>query len=169
MAQEGIYSGDPLPYIDNGNGTVTDNATGLMWQKDENPSSYNWYQASGKYNGTYNSSSQDVCGSLVIDNYSDWRLPTKKELMTIVDHTVTSPSPTINAAFFPGAYASFYWSSTRTTRYQDYAWAVDFLAGDAISVDKGSSNGYDGLRVRCVRGNQVHLRAHSETTSKKKR
>jgi hypothetical protein len=161
------YSGDPLPYTDYGNGTVTDNATGLMWQKDENPSSYNWYQAAGKYNGTYNPSSSDVCGSLVIDSYSDWRLPTKKELMTIVDHAAAS-GPTINSSYFPNAAASLYWSSTTSARYRDNAWAVDFLAGDAVSGDKGSFNGSDGLHVRCVRGNQVHLRAYADTTPKRK-
>lgn len=166
MAQ--AYSGDPLTYTDNGNGTVTDNITGLMWQKYENPSYYNWYQASGKYHATYNSSSQNVCGSLIIDSYSDWRLPTKKELMTIVDHAIPSPGPTINADYFPDAYAFFYWSSTTTARYRDNAWAVDFLAGDAVSGGKGSYNGYDGLNVRCVRGNQIHLRAYSDTKSKTK-
>ncbi len=160
------YSGDPVPYKDNGNGTVTDNTTGLMWQKNENPSFYNWYQASGKYHATYNPTSQKVCGSLSVGSYSDWRLPSKKELLTVLDPAIPSPGPTIDAAYFPGAYASFYWSSTIAARNRDNAWAVDFLDGTAASGDKGSFNGNDGLHVRCVRGSQVHLRAYSTAKTK---
>jgi hypothetical protein len=150
------YSGDPLPYTDDGNGTVTDNNTGLMWQKDENPSYYNWYQASGKYHATYNPSSQNVCGSLIIGSYSGWRLPTKKELMNIMDSAIPLSGRTI------------YWSSTTTASYQDKAWAVDFPAGAAVSNGKGGYNVYDGLHVRCVRGEQTHLRANSSATLKTK-
>ncbi len=161
-------AGEPIPYTSNGNGTVTDNTTGLMWQKNENPSFYNWYQASGKYHATYNPTSQNVCGSLSVGSYSDWRLPSKKELMSIVDSEIPSPGPTINSAYFPGAYASFYWSSTTAARNRDSAWAVDFLDGTAVSGDKGSFNGNDGLHVRCVRSSQVHLRANSDKPSKTK-
>ncbi len=159
-------AGDPLPYKDNGNGTVTDNTTGLMWQKNENPSFYNWYQASGKYHATYNPSSQNVCGSLNVGSYSDWRLPTKKELLSIVDSEIPPSGPTIDAAFFPDTYAAFYWSSTTASRDRNSAWAVDFLDGTAASGDKGSYNGSDGLHVRCVRGSQVHLRAYSTAKTK---
>ena len=88
--------------------------------------------------------------------------------MTIVDSAIPSAGPTINAAYFPDAYASFYWSATTTIRNRDNAWAVDFLSGDAVSGGKGSYNGYDGLYVRCVRGSQIHLRAYSDKTAKTK-
>jgi len=71
--QDGEYNINPLSYTDNGNATVTDNNTGIMWQKYENASTYNWYQASGTYDATYNPTSEDVCGSLNLGGYSDRR------------------------------------------------------------------------------------------------
>ena len=47
--QDGAYSINPMSYTDNGNGTVTDNNTGLIWQKQDDGIRYNWYQASGTY------------------------------------------------------------------------------------------------------------------------
>lgn len=126
--QDGAYAINPMSYADNGNGTVTDKNTGLMWQKGENPSTYNWYQASGTYDVTYNSTSQDVCGSLVLGYYSDWRLPSKKELITIVDYSWLYPKPNINTIYFPNAYADIYWTSTPRVGADD-AWIVYFDGG----------------------------------------
>jgi len=101
LAQDGSYNMNPLSYTDNGNGTVTDNNTGLMWQKEDDGAAYNWYQASGTFDATYNPSSQSVCGSLTLGGYSDWRLPAKKELMTIVNYGIPYPGPTIDTTYFP--------------------------------------------------------------------
>lgn len=152
--QDGAYNINPLSYTDNGNGTVTDNNTGLIWQKYENASSYNWFRASGTYAPVYNPSSQNVCGSLNLGGYSDWRLPTKKELMSIVDYSITWPGPTINIAFFPNTQANYYWSSTTNDDLPDQdtelAWNVCFDIGNVGTLSK-----YDyALYVRCVRGGQ---------------
>jgi Zn-dependent metalloprotease len=160
--QDGEYNINPMSFTDNGNGTVTDNNTNLMWQKcsagQNNDATcsgtaltYNWYQASGTYNASYNPSSQDVCGSLNLGGYSDWRLPTKKELMSIVDHSIPYPGPTINAAYFPNTKSSYHWSSTTDAVYpDDGAWYVNFYNGLVDSPNK--SNNY--FYVRCVRGGQ---------------
>ncbi len=81
---------NPMSYIDNGNGTVTDNNTGLMWQQQDDGNTYNWYQASGTYDASYNPTSQDVCGELTTGSYTDWRLPAIKELISIVDNLKVS-------------------------------------------------------------------------------
>jgi hypothetical protein len=86
--QDGAYTINPPSYSDKGNGTVTDNNTGLMWQKEDDNQIYNWYQASGTYDATYNPSSQSVCGSLNLGDHTDWRLPTNRELMSIVDYSI---------------------------------------------------------------------------------
>jgi hypothetical protein len=117
--EDGAYSINLMNFTDNGDGTVTDNNTGLVWQKYENASTYNWYQASGAYDATYNPTSQNVCGSLNIGGYSDWQLPSKKELITIVDYSIPLPGPIINTTFFPNTNASNYWSST-TSAYGSY-------------------------------------------------
>jgi len=74
--QDGEYSINPMSYTNNGNGTVTDNNTGLVWQKcsvgQNNDLScsgtaaiYNWYQATGTADSTYNpSGGTNVCGAL---------------------------------------------------------------------------------------------------------
>jgi hypothetical protein len=155
--QDGAYIINPLSYTNNGNGTVKDNNTGLMWQRcsvgqnndstcSGGASTYNWYQATGEVDSTYNPSGsryENVCGSLNLGGYSDWRLPSKKELITIVDYAISYPGTTINTTYFPNTIASSYWSSTNA----DYAWSVSFGVGD---VDYWSECNF--MHVRCVRG-----------------
>jgi hypothetical protein len=108
------------------------------------------------YNATYNPTSQNVCGSLNLGGYSDWRLPTKKELTTIIDYSIPYPGPTINTTYFPNANASVYWSST-TYAYGPYnAWVVYFDYGleGGYGKDGGDVNYYVRY-VRCVRGGQL--------------
>jgi hypothetical protein len=139
---------------------VTDNNTGLMWQKcsvgqnndttcSGTAATYNWYQAAGVYDATYNSSSQNICGSLRLGGYSDWRLPTKKELQKIVDYSIPSPGPTIVGAYFPNTVSSYYWSSTTNAYDPGYAWVVGFGSGHVVYNLKSLYN-----YVRCVRGGQ---------------
>jgi hypothetical protein len=59
--------------IDNGNGTVTDTGSGLMWQKATAPGTYTW-QAALSY-----------CENLSLAGHSDWRLPNRNELESLVD------------------------------------------------------------------------------------
>jgi hypothetical protein len=158
--QDGAYNINPMSHTGNGTATVTDNNTGLMWQKcsvgqnndatcSGTAATYNWYQASGTYDASYNPSSQDVCGALTLGGWSDWRLPSKKELITIVDYSIPYPGPTIRTAYFPNTIASYYWSSTTDAYYPDGAWYVDFNYGYVYYRDKGSS-----VYVRCARGGQ---------------
>lgn len=158
--QDGEYNINPMSYTDYGNGTVTDNNTGLMWQKcsmgQNNDSScsgdagiYNWYQASGTYDATYNSSSQNVCGSLNRGGHTDWRLPTDQELQTIIDYAIPCPGSAIRTAYFPNTIASYYWSSTTRANGPYDAWSFHFCSKDNSVFAK--SNTY---YVRCVRGGE---------------
>lgn len=153
LAQDGSYNINPLSYTDNGDGTVTDNNTGLMWQKEDDGIFYNWYKASGTFNASYNNPpSQSVCGSLTLGGHSDWRLPTKRELMSIVNYgiSISYPSPTIDPVF-SNTKAFYYWSSNTCPNCYgaDYAWWVRFYYGDVGFLDKGTN-----MYVRCVRGEQ---------------
>jgi pimeloyl-ACP methyl ester carboxylesterase len=120
--------------VDNGNGTVTDNRTGLMWQQGE-PGSMTWGNA------------LSYCEGLSLGGYSDWRLPNIKELESLTDDTRYSPA--IDTSFFPNAYA-YYWSSTTYAFYPDRAWYVFFKYGYVYVSDKYFAGNY----VRCVRGGQ---------------
>lgn len=159
--QDGAYINNPLSYTDNGDGTVTDDNTGLMWQKcsvgknndascSGTASGFNWYQATGTFSAISNPSSQNVCGSLNLSGYNDWRLPANKELVTILDYAIPGGAPTINTTVFPNTMAWFYWTST-TWAVGDYAaWRVNFNFGD-----DGAYYKQDGYYVRCVRGGQT--------------
>ena len=82
----------------NGDGTVTDSTTGLIWQQAEVTSTMTWESAL-----TY-------CEGLALGSHTDWRLPNIKELRSISDNTRAAPS--VNTTYFPGAQAARYWSST---------------------------------------------------------
>ncbi len=99
-------------FVDNGNGTVTDTATNLMWTKNANPfGRLNWYDATAS------------CSSFSISGIGGWRLPNKYELKNLSD-AIRGEHP------FTGVQSSSYWSSTS---YADkpfvYAWAADMLSG----------------------------------------
>lgn len=78
-------------FVDNGNGTVTDNSTGLMWSQTDSARGMNWEKALAWV--------QTKNREYFLD-YNDWRLPNAKELQSIVDYT-RSPDTTGSAAVNP--------------------------------------------------------------------
>jgi hypothetical protein len=110
--------GDPGSYAfqDNSNGTVTDLNTGLMWMKEETPE-LNW-EESMKY-----------CQELNLAGYKDWRLPTIRELGTLLD-TSFKDGAWFFKQYFPGtklAPLGFYWSAT--TYGDTFGWGCNFQLG----------------------------------------
>jgi uncharacterized protein DUF1566 len=90
-------------FVDNGDGTVTDEATGLIWQKADSGRTHNWKDALA------------YAESLDLAGHSDWRLPNAHELQSIVDYT-RAPSVTGEAAIDPifevSKIESYYWTGT---------------------------------------------------------
>jgi hypothetical protein len=78
---------------------------------------------------------------------TDWRLPTIKELSTLVHADTWLPA--INTAYFPQTLLSGSWSSTTYAFGTDVAWFVSFVFGGVNRIDKSCSFG-----VRAVRGGQ---------------
>lgn len=125
-------------FIDNGDGTITDYATGLMWQKADDGIGKDWEEA------------LSYSENLKLAAYSDWRLPNAKELQSIVDYSRSpqnTDSPAINPVFEStqikdpyenlGHYP-FYWTSTTHLDGQNpYASAVYIAFGEA----QGQMNG----------------------------
>jgi len=75
-------------FVDNGDGTITDKATGLMWMQNDNGSGILWEEA------------LSYAENFSFAGFSDWRLPDIKELQSIIDYT-RSPSTTNSAAIDP--------------------------------------------------------------------
>jgi hypothetical protein len=124
-------------YVDNNDGTVTDVSTGLMWQQTGPSNEMNWEQA------------LSYCEGLNLGGYSDWRLPAKKVLRSLVDFSRIDPA--IDTIYFPDTdVMSIYWSSTTNSNMTDYAWGAYFIVGYDSSSDK-SHYGF----VRAVRGGQA--------------
>lgn len=119
---------------DNGDGTVTDNITTLMWQQAEDGTERSWQEAL-----TY-------CEGLLLAGYDDWRLPNLKELHSIVTYNVY---PAINTNFFPNASAAYHWSSTTKDSFPGIAWNVNFGTGTVDTINKTHKD-----LARCVRGGQ---------------
>jgi hypothetical protein len=108
-------------------GVVRDDLTGLNWQQQASPTSMTWAAA------------QDYCPS-------GFRLPTVKELSSIVDFAVAPPGPAIDQTAFPGTPAEGFWTSSPYAGLAGYAWLVLFTDGYSSYV--GATN---NCRVRCVR------------------
>ncbi len=122
----------------NADETVTCSESKLMWQDDESAKTVEktWSDAIKH------------CEDLIFAGYSDWRLPNKNELLSIVDYTKYEPA--INDAFKNTTTSShYYWSSTAYAFSTVNAWNVDFDDGYTIYNFKN-----DGSYVRCVRAGQ---------------
>jgi hypothetical protein len=116
--QDGNYTCNPHSYTSLAGGImVQDNVTGLIWENKtddggihDKDNTYNWQDAQDVFIATLNS--QNFGG------YSDWRLPTVKELSFLVDRDRDDPS--INTTYFPNTVASGYWSSTTSPKSSEY-------------------------------------------------
>ncbi len=118
-------------FIDNGDGTITDRTTALMWQQNDNGSGKNWQDALA------------YAESLELAGYDDWRLPNAKELHSIVDYT-RSPSTTSSAAIDPSFKCTsiideggatnypFFWTSTTHKNGPDESYAAYIAFGEAL-------------------------------------
>ena len=102
----------PLSLTDNGDGTITDNATGLMWMQATADDKMNWPDALA------------WCENLSLAGYDDWRLPTIKEMESIVDDA--NEELAINVTYFPDTMSSNYWASTARAEDPAHAWHVIF-------------------------------------------
>ena len=101
-------------FVDNGNLTITDKSTGLMWFA-ITAGPMTWEEAIA------------YCEDLPLIEYDDWRLPNIKELRSLVDYTRKNPA--IDIEFFPFTYNDGYWSSTTYAFYPESAYGVDLESG----------------------------------------
>ena len=110
---------------------VIDKSTGLKWQQ-------SFFEVENS------AEASDYCENLNYSGNDDWRVPTVKELFSIIDWSRHDPA--INTDYFHGTPSdNFLASSVR----KDYVWIIDFSKGETFQTrDAGNK-----LYVRCVRGN----------------
>lgn len=127
--------GETMSYTDNGDGTVTDKNTGLMWQQDPSSSDYTWAEAVA------------YCESLELGGYDDWRMPSCKELYSISDFG--SGWPYLNTKYFSLA--------SGTVTKDEQFWSSNYYVG--VTVEGGSNA---AMGVNHVTG---HIKAYAATSS----
>ena len=128
-----IYAGT----FNRSNGVVSDSNTNLEWQDD-------YSDNNNSIKITIWQSAIDYCENLTLNTQNDWRLPTKNELLSIVDYTKNNPS--IAKQFKNTSTTDSYWSSTTIEFSHSGAWIVYFGHGNTDRARKASS-----YYVRCVR------------------
>jgi hypothetical protein len=134
----------PAPrFADNGDGTVTDNLTGLMWLKDANCFGNMTWQAALDKVADFNANPTSFsCGGYAAA-YSDWRLPNRKELHSLSDFSQFHPALPEGHPYSDVQADSFYWSSTTRGDYTSGTFAVYMPNGNVLVCPKS----YDD---RCV-------------------
>jgi hypothetical protein len=115
------------------NGSVVDTETRLTWQQPVSSSQYTQAQAKA------------YCASLASPG-KPWRVPTFRELLSIVDFSVALPGPAIDTAAFPGTPTGYFWTATPYVGAANSVWVVLFSGGFATNQPMSNTN-----YVRCVR------------------
>jgi hypothetical protein len=131
----------PKRFIDNGDNTVTDQKTSLTWIKDHAALGDKFAKVM-----TYEEA-EKACKELNAGGHKDWRLPTREELLTIVD--LNRHAPAIDPIFVNTKTDDWYWTSTPCAWDPSLAWIVNFYYGVV--------NGYykdNDYYVRPVRSSQ---------------
>jgi hypothetical protein len=132
-------------FTNNGNGTITDNLTNLIWQDTPYTDTLTWEQA------------LVFAESLSFGGYTDWRLPNIKELQSINDVSIINPS--ITPTFFNNIGIKKFWSSTTLPNQTTRAWYLHSEFGITTYDDKTKRNS-----IICVRGNQNIISSVNENS-----
>ena len=137
-------------FTDNKDGTITDNKTGLMWLKDGKClGSGTWSEALDKI-GQFNKASSRFNCLEHSQSFSDWALPNRNELRSVIDHLQDLPALPADHPFTGVLHDAGYWSSTTFALDTDLAW---YLYLDMGSVSPEPYKHYS-LYVWPVRGGQ---------------
>jgi hypothetical protein len=115
-------------FQNNGNRTISDRATGLMWQKSGSPNTLNYEQVHVYL---------EELNRKKFAGYSDWRLPTVRELMTLITQDKQSNGLYINPLF--DSEQIWCWSSSVYARNNNSIWRVGFEDGDLYMGVKSNS------------------------------
>lgn len=114
-----------------GDDVVEDDITGLTWQRTVDAGTFTWEEAKA------------YCKDLEQGRFEDWRLPSRIELVSLLDFTKSAPA--IDTDVFLGTPSADFWTSSPRHGDPSAAWAVDFATGETDDEDTQFSS-----HVRCV-------------------
>ena len=123
--ESGVAWPSPRFTIDGTGFCVTDNLTGLMWIRTPDSTLRIWQNAMIYANGFTN-----FCG------YSDWRLPNRKELRSLINYGQANTYAWLNTQGFSNVQAGNYWSSSTYAYFTGYAWVVHMNYGSVGAGDR---------------------------------
>ena len=158
--QDAQYKGNQPHYKDNGDGTISDLVTGLMWIKQRGPA-VSWQQA------------MDGAKDCRVGGYTDWRAPSIKELYSLIDfngwvqRTEKDSVPFINTEYFEFKFGDNSkgqriidcqdWSATTyvdtTMGGAPTAFGINFADGRIKGYPKQNHRGRSNRYIRYVRNN----------------
>jgi hypothetical protein len=137
-------------FVDNGDGTVTDNLTGLIWLKNANCGGLvGWTTMLGYANGLYDGCTNcfDTAGDCGLSDGSaagDWRLPNIREMQSLIDYSRSNPalpaghpftnvqSPLWYVTYELTASGKGYWTNTMQSGNSNYKWTVNLFYGQPV-------------------------------------
>lgn len=129
---------NPPFFFINGNGTVTDTVTGLMWQQGD---------------GGEMTIEQALlyCDTLTLGGYTDWRLPNTHEAFSILNHRFVNPA--LDPSFFQNTNAEYWWTSDRQWNDTNKIWVTNSGGGigNHQKTETISAGGIKRFHARAVR------------------
>ncbi|MFN0077963.1 MAG: sulfatase-like hydrolase/transferase [Prosthecobacter sp.] len=148
FGEDSDYTRNAPSFTDNGNGTITDNNTGLMWQKTDS-GEMTW------------DSARTGATSLGLAGYTDWRLPTAQEAFLILDH---ERNPALNPTYFvnnAGGTPGYFWSSDLFYGDNTKVWCTNTGGGlgphnKTATISAGGANRHHARYVRGTKPTTGH-------------
>ncbi len=142
---------------------VRDNVTGLIWELKDNvdgaANTANLHDADNGYTWCKRSIGAGACddpnntedfikaiNTEAFGDFTDWRLPTVKELLSLIDYARLN-CPFVDTEYFKLTVGSLHWTADRDVSSNDVSWYVDLHGGSV-----GLSGMSGGMYVRAVRG-----------------
>lgn len=135
-------------FFDFNNGLVLHRPTQLIWMRCAIGQDWSGGGCTGEPELMNWAAALNAATDAGLDGHSDWRLPNRNELNSIVETRCDGPA--INAAIFPGSPASGFWTSSPSTAEPNEVWTVSFNQG-ALLTQPATDIG----ALRLVRGGQM--------------
>ncbi len=123
-------------FIDNGDGTITDNRTNFMWFS--NGSCFGpmkWQETIEKVLELNNNPEELNCSKYTA-NYNNWRIPHINEFRTLINTELANQTKWLESQGFKNIEPLSYWSSTTGSKITSYVWTVDMGNGSRVNINK---------------------------------